>query len=817
MTDGSRAKWADDSSAKKCGGCGAAFSLMKRRHHCRACGGLYCASCSAYRGMVDRYKSPQRVCTTCYSALSAASYDDSPPNSPRSPRSPTSSPYNISESQQQLVIKLHNISHSIATNFPSYDFCHWLSIETQKRRIIVQLPTEQQWDMTIGIISELTKLVGSTPSHLNQIRKPMAEAVLTSQALNKYWINRPAASELNHTTEAATESAGSEWHPDIVSSSVNNVYQETNALYLARKDQNSIQYGRFVGTFCLNTNGNADLKASLLTTCLTQLYSASDRQNPIYVIGRCGRIDTSVKCRELLLLVTEAIKKTRSEQQPLLDYKPTRIRICSLLNAISIDKKESQFFRAQCSTLTGSDAIRDPMPVHRTKSLKIRSTQRPSPPPSPSDQLTEDLIAQHKDHLNVHGCGSSMSSYQSEDLSLSSANNTERDDAATLDFEACLNSLNVEYSYINLVANWPLSLRLGSSQSPAHNICNPHGFIKHLRWLESDIRDALFQRRLEYAESEYECDDETVWKTALPRLRDSVQTLIRTSTNDDQREESCKYFMAVVLLSKLIQQKGSNFRGRAAEFLQLCVLEHILGVVPFFNCKSGIDRTGVASALWTSVHQLLLGDDPPPLWEIYYLSLCYPMIVKLCHRIHGCGDIENKMRQIPMRQLAKCCFSFPETQLPFAAGGSSSSELLQKYSAVEELYQILHPNAGLHSHSALGSVPQRSYELVNVLFMSPVKEALVPRLQHAFFLNMLGTSTKIAAFSTGVFGLKYGDCGMVINQYNALAAQFLPCKICSPTRSLVITETRRGLTGTDVVVSKEFAPYLVAASDARGT
>ena len=773
--------------------------------------------------MVDRYRSLQRVCNKCYSAVTAASYDDSPPNSPRSPTSPRApmSPrtsQSVSDSQQQLIKKLQSTSLLIATNFPSYDICYWLTVDIKKREIIVRLPTEQHWDMTIGMLSEIGNIISNSCLHINQIRKPMAEAVCISQSLNKDWINRPGASEIHHT-EAAVDSAGSTWHPDIICSSVNKVYQETNALYLLSKDQGSIQYGRFVGTFCLNTQGNDDLKASLLTTCLTQLYSNNDKQNPIYIIGRCGRIDTAVKCKDLVLMITEVIRKMRNRYEETVEYRPMRIRICSLLNAISIDKKESQFFRAQCSTLTGNESPKESLSL-KSRSMRMRSSQRPSPPVSPSEQLTEDLVAQYRDHLNVNTSGSSISSFHS-DLSTSSANNTDRDGTAHLDFEAHMQSLNADYSYINLVANWPLSLRLGASQNPQHNVCSRFGYMKHLKWLEHDVRDALFQRRLEYVGCfDYDYEDDTVWKISLPRLRDAVQTLIRTSTTDDQREESCKYFMAVVLLSELVQSKGSNFRGRAAELLQLCLLEHILEVIPFFNCKSGIDRTGVATALWTSVHQLLLGENALPLWQLYYLSLSYPIVLKLCYGIHGCGDLENKMRQIPMRQLHKCCFAVPETQLPFAAGGSGDSEVLAKYSVVEELYQILHPGAESHSHSALGSVPQRAFELINSLFLIPsdgIDNAIIPRLQHAFFLNIVGTTTKVAAFSTGVFGLKYGDCGMVINQYNALAAQFLPSKICSPSRTLNITETRRGLTGTDVVVSKEFAPYLVAASDARGT
>ena len=38
--------WVPDSMAPLCMGCGATFSLVKRRHHCRSCGRVFCAKCS---------------------------------------------------------------------------------------------------------------------------------------------------------------------------------------------------------------------------------------------------------------------------------------------------------------------------------------------------------------------------------------------------------------------------------------------------------------------------------------------------------------------------------------------------------------------------------------------------------------------------------------------------------------------------------------------------------------------------------------------------------------------------------------------------
>ena len=39
------ATWEEDTASKLCRGCYREFSLLRRRHHCRACGMLYCSTC----------------------------------------------------------------------------------------------------------------------------------------------------------------------------------------------------------------------------------------------------------------------------------------------------------------------------------------------------------------------------------------------------------------------------------------------------------------------------------------------------------------------------------------------------------------------------------------------------------------------------------------------------------------------------------------------------------------------------------------------------------------------------------------------------
>ncbi|KAJ3219828.1 hypothetical protein HDU67_009016 [Dinochytrium kinnereticum] len=71
----SRAHWKPDSASNNCDACKAKFGLLTRRHHCRACGGLYCGPCSPHVARLDQTAQPHtagmlcRICTSCHSAF----------------------------------------------------------------------------------------------------------------------------------------------------------------------------------------------------------------------------------------------------------------------------------------------------------------------------------------------------------------------------------------------------------------------------------------------------------------------------------------------------------------------------------------------------------------------------------------------------------------------------------------------------------------------------------------------------------------------------------------------------------------------------
>jgi len=68
------APWKPDRDAQRCGKCENSFTLVRRRHHCRACGNVFCSQCSSARAPVRAYKGVCRVCVVCISVGGDALY-----------------------------------------------------------------------------------------------------------------------------------------------------------------------------------------------------------------------------------------------------------------------------------------------------------------------------------------------------------------------------------------------------------------------------------------------------------------------------------------------------------------------------------------------------------------------------------------------------------------------------------------------------------------------------------------------------------------------------------------------------------------------
>ncbi|CAB4017239.1 early endosome antigen 1-like, partial [Paramuricea clavata] len=65
----SNRKWEKDNEVMQCNGCSKKFSVSLRKHHCRNCGSIFCAECTAKTATVAGTKKPARVCEPCYKEL----------------------------------------------------------------------------------------------------------------------------------------------------------------------------------------------------------------------------------------------------------------------------------------------------------------------------------------------------------------------------------------------------------------------------------------------------------------------------------------------------------------------------------------------------------------------------------------------------------------------------------------------------------------------------------------------------------------------------------------------------------------------------
>ena len=63
-----QSKWKVDSAASQCDHCSKKFSLFRRKHHCRRCGGIFCNGCSQGRKLLAGSLKVVRVCRSCENA-----------------------------------------------------------------------------------------------------------------------------------------------------------------------------------------------------------------------------------------------------------------------------------------------------------------------------------------------------------------------------------------------------------------------------------------------------------------------------------------------------------------------------------------------------------------------------------------------------------------------------------------------------------------------------------------------------------------------------------------------------------------------------
>lgn len=76
--------WIPDSMTNQCMQCDAKFSLIKRRHHCRACGLLLCSTCCNEKFILPYLGSEGRICKNCLEILIVQAQQQQQ-NQPRNP------------------------------------------------------------------------------------------------------------------------------------------------------------------------------------------------------------------------------------------------------------------------------------------------------------------------------------------------------------------------------------------------------------------------------------------------------------------------------------------------------------------------------------------------------------------------------------------------------------------------------------------------------------------------------------------------------------------------------------------------------------
>ncbi|GAB0183402.1 zinc finger FYVE domain-containing protein 16 [Grus japonensis] len=97
--------WVPDSEAPNCMKCQVKFTFTKRRHHCRACGKVFCGGCCKRKCKLQYMEKEARVCTGCYDDINKAQAFERmmSPTGPV-PNSSNSSEYSAAPSLEEVQI-----------------------------------------------------------------------------------------------------------------------------------------------------------------------------------------------------------------------------------------------------------------------------------------------------------------------------------------------------------------------------------------------------------------------------------------------------------------------------------------------------------------------------------------------------------------------------------------------------------------------------------------------------------------------------------------------------------------------------------------
>ncbi|KAH9257048.1 hypothetical protein BASA81_004869 [Batrachochytrium salamandrivorans] len=154
--------WVPDREAPSCQTCENKFTFFNRKHHCRHCGHVVCADCSAYRFVLPNLGNstkPQRVCQECYVEIrdqviinNTVSSDLQQGNRPAPPSMVSSTSVNIRRSIKQPTSPTSEVlvaSSTVTVAEEEYDFdlaSHW-------RVLLDDLGKKYYWSTSTDVIT----------------------------------------------------------------------------------------------------------------------------------------------------------------------------------------------------------------------------------------------------------------------------------------------------------------------------------------------------------------------------------------------------------------------------------------------------------------------------------------------------------------------------------------------------------------------------------------------------------------------------------------------------------------------------------------
>lgn len=96
-----------DNECDQCTACESLFTIVRRRHHCRNCGRIFCSRCSANSIPIPDlgYEKKVRVCNLCF--MYRINPFSSPISNDELSLSPASSANNVSNSNNVVSSKIH--------------------------------------------------------------------------------------------------------------------------------------------------------------------------------------------------------------------------------------------------------------------------------------------------------------------------------------------------------------------------------------------------------------------------------------------------------------------------------------------------------------------------------------------------------------------------------------------------------------------------------------------------------------------------------------------------------------------------------------